>query len=199
MKRGATRLAATKLAAASLATLSLALIFGSAARAATFGELSGGGAPGQMAVPGGGFAAGPYSSGPVYCPAGCIMPAAPAQGYPWGAPNGARPPAMMPNHSGFPEGTPPASPGIGPEGPWLPPWQTNPRAYLPLGSYADTPNSRALIWTYGQVNATTDPFDAWGLSTPYMHIPWSTPLAGWMNAATWNWWRERSGALPSNW
>ena len=83
--------------------------------------------------------------------------------------------------------------------PYVPPVQANPRAYLPMDGSGDTPNDQLRLWSFGQVNATTDPFDAAGLSTPYMYVPWSTPLSGWSNAATWNWWRERSGALPRNW
>ncbi len=61
------------------------------------------------------------------------------------------------------------------------------------------PNQTLRLWTFGQTNSTTDPFNPWGLSTPYMFVPWSTPLSGWTNAQTWNWWRERSGAQPRNW
>ena len=64
---------------------------------------------------------------------------------------------------------------------------------------AGLPNQTLRLWTFGQTNSTTDPFNPWGLSTPYMFVPWSTPLSGWTNAQTWNWWRERSGALPRNW
>jgi hypothetical protein len=66
---------------------------------------------------------------------------------------------------------------------------------------ATSPNPSRLLdrETFGQVTSTTDPFNPWGLSTPFMFAPWSTPFSGWTNAQTWNWWRERSGALPPNW
>ncbi len=82
---------------------------------------------------------------------------------------------------------------------FVPDYQVNPRAYLPIGPHGDSPHAQVQLWTFGQLNSTTDPFNPWGLSTPYMFVPWSTPLSGWTNSQTWNWWRERSGALPRNW
>ncbi|WP_081533474.1 hypothetical protein [Rhodovulum sp. P5] len=61
------------------------------------------------------------------------------------------------------------------------------------------PGGAIPIWSYGQMTSMSNPYDPWGLSTPFMHVPWSTPLSGWTNATTWNWWRERSGASPGNW
>jgi hypothetical protein len=70
---------------------------------------------------------------------------------------------------------------------------------LPVGVQG-LPANRQLRWTYGQVNAASDPFNVWGLSTPYMFVPWSTPMSGWANAQIWDWWRTRAGdagpALP---
>lgn len=63
---------------------------------------------------------------------------------------------------------------------------------LPTGSYG-LPATRQMRWTYGQVNASSDPFNVWGLSTPHMFVPWSTPMSGWANAQTWDWWRTRAG------
>ena len=161
-------------AAALAAALTIGLV--SAAAAATFGELSAGmagnGAP-QM----GGFNAGPYASVPG---AGC-QPNCPGNGY-----------------SGGPEGNAPDDQGGG-QMPTMSPLATNPRAFLPYGARGDQPNQRLMLGSFGQINATTDPFNPWGLSTPYMFVPWSTPLSGWTNAQTWNWWRERSGAQPRNW
>lgn len=148
------------------------------AASGTFGELSGN-AAGPMAPQVMPYAAGPYAAGPSgYCPPNCA-------------------PVPVP-FAGGPEGALPAMPGPGPS-PYVPPVAATPRAFLPLGSYADGPHDQLALWSFGQINSTTDPFDPWGLSTPYMYVPWSTPLAGWTNAATWNWWRERSGALPRNW
>jgi hypothetical protein len=76
---------------------------------------------------------------------------------------------------------------------------TSPHAYLPFGPAGDLPNARLQTWTFGQVNSTTDPFNSAGLSTPYMFVPWSTPLSAWSNSQTWNWWRERTGVQPPYW
>lgn len=64
--------------------------------------------------------------------------------------------------------------------------------YLPVGTYG-LPVGRQIRWTYGQVNGSSDPFNIWGLSTPNMFVPWSTPMSGWANAQTWDWWRMRAG------
>lgn len=144
-----------------------------ATQAATFGELAGGGGQGGPV-----YAAGPYVAAPgASCPPDCYHPQSPI----YGGPEGALPDAA------------------GSAMPYMPPAAANPRAFLPLDGNGDTPNDQLRLWSFGQVNATTDPFDPAGLSTPYMYVPWSTPLSGWSNAATWNWWRERSGALPRNW
>ena len=72
-------------------------------------------------------------------------------------------------------------------------------ANLPFGREANLPHGRLQVWSFGQVNSTTDPFNSAGLSTPFMFVPWSTPLSGWTNAQTWNWWRERAGVQPPYW
>lgn len=164
--------------------LALSAIPGSpSAGAATFGELLARSpvvAP-DAPVPG----TGAYAPVPRDCPPDCdVVPAGPM------APQGflsAPAPGTLPGNM----------PGAVPI--FVPQVQADPRAFLPLGLYADAPGQQLQLWSYGQFNATTDPFDPWGFSTPYMYVPWSTPLSGWANAATWNWWRERSGALPRNW
>ena len=114
------------------------------------------------------------------------------------------PPAWRPvrprcrRFSGGPEGVLPA-PLDAPGAASLPsPW-TSPTPNLPLGRDAALPHGRLQVWSFGQVNSTTDPFNAAGLSTPFMFVPWSTPLSGWTNAQTWNWWRERAGVQPPYW
>lgn len=168
-----------------------------AAQAGTFGELYNGGNGPVYGGMGPSYAAGPYAGAPSYCPPNCLSPNAAAGG--WNAYPGGMPGAPAQALRSGPEGVPPMNPNGSVEAPYVPPIYANPRAHLPLGAYADGPNAPVMLWSYGQMNATTDPYDAWGLSTPQMHIPWSTPMAGWTNAATWNWWRERSGALPRNW
>ncbi|EEW25318.1 hypothetical protein [Rhodobacter ferrooxidans] len=141
----------------------------------TFGELSASRAP-NGAAQYGGYNAGPYAS----APGGDCQPLCQGNGFSGGA-----------------EGTLPTDPGYGQ--PYISPLAANPRAYLPYGQRGDQPNDQMMLGSFGQINATTDPFNPWGLSTPYMFVPWSTPMSGWTNAQTWNWWRERSGALPRNW
>jgi hypothetical protein len=63
---------------------------------------------------------------------------------------------------------------------------------LPAGSNG-VPNPRQMRWSYGQINAASDPFNAWGLSTQGMYVPWSTPTSSWTNAQGWDWWRNRAG------
>lgn len=148
--------------------------------AATFAELSGSptagsamtGGPSPYGVPG------PYAPSPfaTACPPNCA-------------------PGLLPQASGA-EGV---YPGSFDAQPYLPAYQANPRAFLPLGPTGDVPANPMQLWSFSQINSTTDPYNYWGLSTPYMFVPWSTPLSGWTNAQTWNWWRERSGALPRNW
>ncbi|MDQ2090950.1 hypothetical protein [Marimonas arenosa] len=179
-------------------TFALALATATGASAATFGELSGAGPVGMNTMgmaPA--YAAGPYAGAPVYCPPNCIPPGYGA-GMMSGVPGGMAGPGAMPRRGG-PEGVPPGDPGASPEGPFVPALAANPRAYMPFRSYADGPNSPMMLWSFGQYNSGTDPYNPYGLSTPYMRVPWSTPLAGWTNSQTWNWWRERSGALPRNW
>jgi hypothetical protein len=108
-------------------------------------------------------------------------------------------PIITPGMFGGPQGAiprpldAPASAQVPPGG-WTPP-----QAYLPYGPAGDLPNARLQTWTFGQVNSTTDPFNSAGLSTPYMFVPWSTPLSAWSNAQTWNWWRQRTGVQPPYW
>ena len=145
------------------------------AEAATWSELTSG-SPNGSAV--GSMPVGPYAATPQ--PGSC-----------WQCQ-----PAPM---SGGPEGMPPTAldaPGMA----LLPPAALiPPDAYLPLTPDARLPAGHTQIWTFGQVNNTTDPFDQSGLSTPFMYVPWSTPLSGWTNAQTWNWWRERAGVRSPLW
>jgi len=200
--------------AATILAFAFATATATSAPAATFGELSGTGpaAMGGWGAPGmaPSYAAGPYANAPVYCPPNCMMPGQPqgmapgmpqgmiGNGYPSGgyAPMGFN--GAAPLRRG-PEGVLPGDPGASPEGPYVPALAASPRAYLPFRNYADGPNAPLMLWSFGQYNSGTDPYNAYGLSTPYMNVPWSTPMAGWMNSQTWNWWRERSGALPRNW
>jgi len=146
------------------------------AGAATYSELSAmQGA--QPPYPPGPYPAGPYSQPPVA--GGCPQCGAPA-------------------FSGGPQGAPPAAldaPGAAS----LPSTWTSPAPNLPFGREANLPHGRLQVWSFGQVNSTTDPFNSAGLSTPFMFVPWSTPLSGWTNAQTWNWWRERAGVQPPYW
>lgn len=107
--------------------------------------------------------------------------------------NSASPPAQLyPGYTGGPQ----IAPGYGLTGGYAA-GQPAPRypsalPLLPNGAYG-LPATRQLRWTYGQVNASSDPFNVWGLSTPHMFVPWSTPMSGWTNAQTWDWWRTRAG------
>lgn len=163
------------------------LIIGAAvngASAASFGELSSG--PPAMTT----YGATPYNGGnPVMAGPYSTLPNQPCP------PSCATLPVRQPGNA---EGQRPMLPDHKAQS-FVPAYQANPRAHLPIGSHGDQPAAQVQLWTYGQVNSTTDPFNPWGLSTPYMFVPWSTPLSGWTNAQTWNWWRERSGALPRNW
>ncbi|MCC0022899.1 MAG: hypothetical protein H6874_01620 [Hyphomicrobiaceae bacterium] len=142
-------------------------------QAATYGDLAqaNGHAP-QYTYP-----AGPYASTPgqVVCD-GCVP-------ITYGATARGMPPSMMED---------PASNygGIG--------WE-NAMPYLPISPQGGVPSGRLNTQSYVQTNAGTDPFNPWGLQTQFMFVPWSTPLSGWTNAQTWNWWRVRSGAFPPNW
>lgn len=169
-------------ARALLAVAALALQ-GACAQAATFGELSGQ-ADGEAVAPYSPYSAGPYAAAPFAgspYSAGAFAPPPPGFGPPpaAGGAEGQIPPALnAPGAATLP-------PAVGPE--------------MPLGPVADLPMGTQQLWTFGQINSTTDPFNPWGLSTPHMFVPWSTPLSGWANTQTWNWWRKRSGAVPRNW
>jgi hypothetical protein len=63
---------------------------------------------------------------------------------------------------------------------------------LPSGTNG-MPDARQVRWTYGQVNAASDPYYVWGLRSQRMYVPWSTPMSGWTNAQSWDWWRHRAG------
>ncbi|NOT18462.1 MAG: hypothetical protein HOP20_10435 [Sulfuriferula sp.] len=63
---------------------------------------------------------------------------------------------------------------------------------LPVGANG-YPNAQQIRWSYGQVNAASDAFNAFGLSTQGMFVPWSTPMSAWSNAQQWDWWRNRAG------
>jgi hypothetical protein len=149
-----------------------AMGLGSTAHAASYaelGEMRGQAVPGWGAMP------------PAAAGYGGARPAGPAYpGY-----NGG--PQMMPGY-----GMAGGYPGAGTR-------QRSPTAtpYLPNGGNG-LPTGRQIQWTYGQVNASGDPFNVDGLSTPHMFVPWSTPLSGWANAQSWDWWRARAGdAGPS--
>ena len=150
----------------------------------------------------------PYASGPTY---GAVSPYVARPGYGAVSPYAGAPGGFVPTPfvgaagrapgaplTGGPEGAPP-EPLSAPGSAFLPSVWNSPKPYLPYGPYADLPNGRLLVWTFGQVNSTTDPFNTTGLSTPFMFVPWSTPLSGWTNAQTWNWWRERAGVQPPYW
>lgn len=143
--------------------------------AATWGELTSGN--GNGAGPGS-YPVGPYATPPM--PGSCWQ---------------CQPPPL----SGGPEGMAPSAldaPGLA----LLPPQALlPPDVFLPLTPDARLPAGHTQIWTFGQINNTTDPFDQSGLSTPFMYVPWSTPLSGWTNAQTWNWWRERAGVRSPLW
>jgi len=169
-----------------------AMVYATVAHSASFGDLSGGGPGSRFMGPGpyvsGPYAPGPYAAGPYGAP--------PAYGPGPYAPTPAFGGASSP--SGGPEGIPPPdldAPGAA----TMAPMPASPTPYLPFGPNASLPHGQLQLSTFGQVNSETDPFNPWGLSTPFMFVPWSTPLSGWTNAQTWNWWRERSGALPRNW
>lgn len=166
-----------KLLAALLAT-TVALL-AAPAGAATWGELTSGNGGGQQ----NGYPVGPYAVGPYAT--------APQPGACWQC----QPPAMI----GGPQGVPPSQLDA-PAMSQLPPQALiPPDAYLPFGREGRLPSPQTQIWSFGQVNNTTDPFNQTGLSTPFMYVPWSTPLSGWTNAQTWNWWRERSGTRSPLW
>lgn len=158
-----------------LVSLLVAAALATPATAASWGDLAGG----AVAVPPqAAWAAGPHAATPQpgACPQCQPMPAA-----------------------GGAEGVPPAAldaPGTA----TLPPsWYVPPEAGLPMTRDGRLPNGALQVWSFGQMNQSTDPYNQWGLSTPFMFVPWSTPLSGWTNAQTWNWWRERSGVRSPLW
>ena len=153
-----------------------AMVGASLAQSASFGDLSSSSQRSQY------VGAGPYVSGP-YAPG----PYAPTPAFGGGS-----------SPSGGPEGVPPPDLDA-PAAATIAPMPPSPDPYLILRPHSDLPRGQLELETFGQINSTTDPLNPWGLSTPFMFVPWSTPLSGWTNAQTWNWWRERSGALPPNW
>lgn len=175
-----------KIRSSGLVALALAgVLAAGGADAATFGELAAG-RGGGAAYPASPYGPGPYgpnaygqgSYGPADrdCPP-CGPTAPPA------TPQGAMPaPLDMPAAAQVPPGG------------WTPP-----QAYLPFNHQNNLPAGRLQVWSFGQVNSTTDPFNSAGLSTPFMFVPWSTPLSAWTNAQAWNWWRERAGVQPPYW
>lgn len=162
----------SKFLAALIATAAVGLA--GAAEAATWGELTSGQTT-MAPVP---YPVGPYAVAPQ--PGACWQ----CQG------------ASL---TGGPQGVPPAqldAPALS----QLPPQALMPPdAFLPFGREGRLPSPQTQIWSFGQINNTTDPFNQTGLSTPFMYVPWSTPLSGWTNAQTWNWWRERSGTRSPLW
>ncbi|WP_333823438.1 hypothetical protein [Pinisolibacter sp.] len=147
------------------------------AAAATWGELTSGNTNGASQ---GSYAVGPYAVPPQQ------------SGNCWGC-------GPVAPHYGGPEGMPPSpldAPGIATLPPAL---LMSPDAFLPMTRDAHLPVGQTQLWTFGQMNNTTDPYDQAGLSTPFMYVPWSTPLSGWTNAQTWNWWRERAGVRSPLW
>jgi hypothetical protein len=78
----------------------------------------------------------------------------------------------------------------------------NTAMYLLPSNPNGVPNPSQVRWSYGQVNAASDPFFMWGLRTQGMYVPWSTPMSSWTNAQHWDWWRRRagdSGPQPPMW
>lgn len=73
------------------------------------------------------------------------------------------------------------------------PQPTGSSLYMLPGGPVGTPDPRMVRWTYGQVNASSDPYNTWALSSPGLYVPWSTPMSSWANSQSWNWWRERAG------
>lgn len=172
-----------------LVAFALSVLAATPAAAATFGELSSsrgygpsmqGYAPGAFAPPPqvAPYPSGAYAPAPMACPPYC---GGQPQGF--GGPEGLSPDAFSSNPTPYD----------------IPTEMEAPRLYMPMQGSGDLPHNRLKLWSFGQFNSTTDPFNPYGLSTPDMFVPWSTPLSGWANAQTWNWWRERSGALPRNW
>lgn len=183
----------------------LALVNGIAtpATAATWGELSDGAATRAVA----------HIAIQAPAPAGC-PPCGPSASAPRGS--------AMPMPGGGWGGGPAPAWGVGPGTAWgggpnptwgsapsvpfdapgvaaLPPsWSTPPEALLPMRD-GGLPNGAVQLWSFGQINNSTDPYNPWGLSTPFMFVPWSTPLSGWTNAQTWNWWRTRTGVRSPAW
>jgi hypothetical protein len=76
--------------------------------------------------------------------------------------------------------------------PQFPMTSTSAMPMIPAGTNG-VPSQRQMRWSYGQMNAASDPFNTWGLSTQGMYVPWSTPTSSWTNAQGWDWWRNRAG------
>lgn len=166
-----------------------AAIWPATAAAATWGELGRAPSPSASGQPGPYGAVGPYANPAPYgaCPQ-CGPMTAPTGGS-YGAPMGS--PLGM-------EGRPPAAFDAPGRASAPPEWSVPPEAMLPM-TQGGLPNGAVQMGTFGQINSTTDPYNSWGLSTPFMFVPWSTPLSGWTNAQTWNWWRTRSGVRSPAW
>jgi hypothetical protein len=95
--------------------------------------------------------------------------------------------------NGYPGGgNPYGPPGSGGVATAYPAYGNTAMYMLPQGSNG-LPDDRHIRWTYGQVNASSDPFYIWGLRNQHMYVPWSTPMSGWTNAQSWDWWRNRAG------
>ena len=87
---------------------------------------------------------------------------------------------------------PPNGYGYGANGTAHPAYGNTAMFMLPKGANG-LPDARQVRWSFGQVNAASDPFFVWGLRTQGMYVPWSTPMSSWTNAQSWDWWRRRAG------
>ncbi|MGV6820500.1 MAG: hypothetical protein ACWA5T_08385 [Parvularcula sp.] len=121
---------------------------------------------------------------PVYIPV-AVGPSS----YPSGNPMGSGPAGR----SGFADGFyPPPSFGY--------PFATYPMPeYTPYAQAQRLPPPQLQTWSYSQLRTTTNPYFGWGLYTPYLWMPWSTPLTSWSNAVTSEWWRTRALGPTGNW
>jgi hypothetical protein len=116
-----------------------------------------------------------------------VSSAAVAATYPELAERAARRPVVGVNSNGMG-----ANPSYGGVATAYPAYGNTAMYMLPAGGNG-LPDARQVRWSYGQVNASSDPFFIWGLRTQGMYVPWSTPMSGWTNAQSWNWWRGRAG------
>lgn len=71
--------------------------------------------------------------------------------------------------------------------------------YTPYARSQHLPPPQLQAWSFSQLRTTTNPYFGWGLYTPYMWVPWSTPLSSWSNAVTSEWWRTRALGPNGNW